>query len=97
MVKICDDPNAAFASLTEEDLIPALLSFGFEDKATSTPEPTAAPTIEPTATPEPTAEPTPVVTPTPAPTNPPKPVVPNNPIQDFFNTVRNILNKWFGW
>lgn len=97
LVKICDDPNAAFASLTEEDLIPALLSLGFEDKATSTPEPTAEPTIEPTATPEPTAEPTPVVTPTPAPTNPPKPVVPNNPIQDFFNTVRNILNKWFGW
>ena len=97
LVKICDDPNAAFASLTEEDLIPALLSLGFEDKATSTPEPTAEPTIEPTATPEPTAEPTPVVTPTPAPTNPPKPVVPNNPIQDFFNAVRNILNKWFGW
>ena len=97
LVKICDDPNAAFASLTEEDLIPALLSLGFEDKATSTPEPTAEPTIEPTATPEPTAEPKPVVTPTPAPTNPPKPVVPNNPIQDFFNAVRNILNKWFGW
>lgn len=29
-LKICDDPNATLGALTEEDLIPALLSLGFE-------------------------------------------------------------------
>ncbi|MGN0477919.1 MAG: PT domain-containing protein [Hominenteromicrobium sp.] len=86
-IKICDDPNAAFGSLTEEDLIPALLSLGFKCEAGATAEPTAEPTSEPTAEPtaeptsEPTAEPTteptsePTAEPTTEPTAEPTPVV----------------------
>lgn len=29
-LKVCDDPNFSFAELTDEDLVPALLSLGFE-------------------------------------------------------------------
>ena len=29
-LKVCDDPNFSFAELTEEDLIPALVSLGYE-------------------------------------------------------------------
>lgn len=42
-LKICDDPNAALSSLTEEDLIPALESLGFEeDPGTEEPDPEPA-------------------------------------------------------
>ncbi|MGM9537039.1 MAG: family 20 glycosylhydrolase [Candidatus Onthomonas sp.] len=38
-LKVCDDPNATLGTLTEEDLIPALLSLGFEEEPGTT-EPT---------------------------------------------------------
>ncbi|MGN0998728.1 MAG: family 20 glycosylhydrolase, partial [Faecousia sp.] len=52
-LKVCDDPNAALGSLTAEDLIPAMLSLGFESESGST---------EPTEPEQPTEPEEPVVT-----------------------------------
>ncbi len=38
-LKICDDPSAALGELTAEDLIPALLSLGFENESVTPSEP----------------------------------------------------------
>ena len=46
-LKVCDDPNATLGSLTEEDMIPAMLSLGFEK------DPNGSGTTDPTNPTEP--------------------------------------------
>ena len=73
-LKICDDPNTTLCPLTEEDLIPALVSLGFEE-APKTEEPTEP---DKPADPEESSKPTEPVKPT-EPAKPAEPVKPTEP------------------